>query len=59
MVLPIVKYGHPVLRAKGARIERITPEIQTLHRGHVRNHVAPTTVSAWPRSRWARRCNSL
>ena len=30
MVLDIVKYGHPVLRAKGARIEKITPEIRTL-----------------------------
>jgi peptide deformylase len=30
MVLPIVKYGHPVLRRKGARIETITPEILQL-----------------------------
>ncbi len=30
MILPIVKYGHPVLRKKGARIESITPEILTL-----------------------------
>lgn len=30
MVLPIVKYGHPVLRQKGARIEKITPEIEQL-----------------------------
>ncbi len=30
MILPIVKYGHPVLRKKGARIENITPEILTL-----------------------------
>ena len=28
MKLPVVKYGHPVLRQKGARIERITPEIE-------------------------------
>ncbi len=27
MVLPVVKYGDPVLRRKGARIEAITPEI--------------------------------
>jgi peptide deformylase len=30
MILPIVKYGHPVLRQKGARIEKITPEIKRL-----------------------------
>ena len=30
MILDIVKYGNPVLRAKGARIEKITPEIKTL-----------------------------
>jgi len=30
MVLPIVKYGHPVLRQKGARIEKITPEMAKL-----------------------------
>lgn len=30
MVLPVVKYGHPVLRKKGARIETITGEIQQL-----------------------------
>lgn len=30
MVLPIVKYGHPVLRQKGARVEHITPELTQL-----------------------------
>jgi len=30
MLLDIVKYGHPVLRQKGARIESVTPEIQKL-----------------------------
>ena len=30
MILEIVKYGHPVLRAKGARIEKITPEVKAL-----------------------------
>ncbi len=30
MILPIVKYGHPVLRKKGERIEKITPEIKQL-----------------------------
>jgi len=30
MILPIRKYGDPVLRQKGARIETITPEIQKL-----------------------------
>ncbi len=30
MILPIVFYGHPVLREKGARIESITPEIRQL-----------------------------
>ena len=28
MIIPIVKYGHPVLRQKGALIEKITPEIK-------------------------------
>lgn len=28
--MEIVKYGHPVLRAKGARIEKITPRIKQL-----------------------------
>lgn len=30
MILDVVKYGHPVLRQKGARIEAITPAIRTL-----------------------------
>ena len=30
MVLPIIKYGHPVLRAKGREIKAITPEIKKL-----------------------------
>ena len=30
MILEIVKYGHPVLRKKGERIEQITPEIKKL-----------------------------
>ncbi len=30
MVLEIVRYGHPVLRKKGERIESITPEIKKL-----------------------------
>ncbi len=30
MVLPIVKYGHPVLRKKGDRITAITPEVARL-----------------------------
>jgi peptide deformylase len=30
MILEIVKYGHPVLRQKGAAIEKITPEIKRL-----------------------------
>ncbi|MBI4325494.1 MAG: peptide deformylase [Chloroflexi bacterium] len=30
MILPVLKYGHPMLRQKGARIERITPEIKKL-----------------------------
>jgi peptide deformylase len=32
MILDIVKYGSPVLRKKGARIEKITPEIAELIR---------------------------
>ena len=42
MILEIVKFGHPVLRQKGARIESITPEIkqliadmlETMHEAH-------------------------
>ena len=30
MKLPVVKFGHPILRQKGARIGAITPEIQQL-----------------------------
>lgn len=30
MILPIVRFGNPVLRQKGLRIERITPEIEKL-----------------------------
>lgn len=30
MVLEVTKYGHPVLRAKGKRIERVTEEIRQL-----------------------------
>ncbi len=30
MILEVVKYGHPALRQKGARIEAITPEIKKL-----------------------------
>jgi peptide deformylase len=30
MILPIVKYGHPALRQKGAVIERVTPAIRQL-----------------------------
>jgi len=30
MVLPIVKYGHPVLRQRGDKIKAITPELQQL-----------------------------
>jgi peptide deformylase len=30
MVLQVVKYGDPVLRRKGARVEKITPEIKEL-----------------------------
>ena len=30
MVLEVVKYGHPVLRKKGAKIEKLTPEVRKL-----------------------------
>jgi peptide deformylase len=30
MILDVVKYGHPALRKKGERIEKITPEIKKL-----------------------------
>jgi peptide deformylase len=30
VVLDIIKYGHPVLREKGKRVERVTPEIRQL-----------------------------
>lgn len=30
MILPVIKYGNPVLRQKGVRIETITPEITGL-----------------------------
>ena len=30
MILEVVKYGHPTLRQKGARVEKITPDLQKL-----------------------------
>jgi peptide deformylase len=30
MILEVLKYGHPALRQKGARVEKITTEIKTL-----------------------------
>jgi peptide deformylase len=30
MILPIVKYGHPTLRQRGARVGQVTPEIRRL-----------------------------
>jgi peptide deformylase len=33
MILTVVKYGHPMLRQKGAPIEKITPEIKRLIAG--------------------------
>jgi peptide deformylase len=30
MILEVVKYGHPALRQKGLRVEKITPDIQKL-----------------------------
>jgi peptide deformylase len=30
MILDVIKYGHPALRQKGARIEAVTPEIKKL-----------------------------
>ena len=30
MILEVVKYGHPALRQKGLRVEKITPEIRKL-----------------------------
>lgn len=32
MILEVVKYGHPVLRQKGAKISTVTPELQQLAR---------------------------
>jgi peptide deformylase len=30
MILDVVKYGHPVLRQKGALVEKVTPEVKKL-----------------------------
>jgi peptide deformylase len=30
MILEVVKFGHPALRQKGARVEKVTPDIQRL-----------------------------
>src|SRR5437867_4822707 len=30
MILPVLKYGHPMLRQKGTRIEKVTPAIRQL-----------------------------
>ena len=52
MILEVVKYGHPVLRQKGARIESITPEIKKLIADMLETMHA-SKASAWPRSRSA------
>ena len=44
MVLPILKYGHPALRQKGARIEKITPPIKQLIRNVLETMYAATGV---------------
>src|SRR5262245_43835128 len=44
MVLPILKYGHPALRQKGARVEKITPSIQQLIRDLLETMYAATGV---------------
>ena len=30
MILEVIKYGHPTLRKKGARVESVTPVIKEL-----------------------------
>lgn len=30
MVLDLIKYGHPILREKGKRVDRVTPEVRQL-----------------------------
>jgi len=40
MILDVVKYGHPALRQKGARIEKITPEIKGLMADMIETMVA-------------------
>ena len=40
MILNVVKYGHPALRQKGARIEKITPEIKGLMADMIETMVA-------------------
>jgi peptide deformylase len=41
MILPIVKYGHPVLRQKGVRVEKIDAEIK-----HLIDNMLETMLSA-------------
>ncbi len=44
MVLPIVKYGHPVLRAKGKEVHEVTPAIRKLAQDMLETMVAAEGV---------------
>ncbi len=44
MILPVVQYGHPVLRQKGARVENVTPSIRKLIEDMLETMYAATGV---------------
>ena len=58
MILKVVKYGHPALRKKGARVETITPLIRQLIADMFETMYDARGVWAWRRNRWARLCRS-
>ena len=56
MNLPIVHYGDPVLRAKGARIETVDEAIRELAANMIET-MHKRMVSVLPRNRWDSLCN--
>ena len=58
MKLPIVRYGDPVLRAKGKRVADGRRTHPRTRRRHDRDDARWPTASGSPRSRSAKRCNS-
>ena len=57
MILPILQYGDPILRAKGERIEKIDERVRELAANMIETMHAAHGVG-WQRSRSVSRCSS-